>query len=96
MSTPKERGAKLAGFDAFKKAINDASFHHADDSGKEWGAAGKRMNEAAQIAFENAWSIYDLHDAFAAVGSYLLTKDDIINRIFKLGQAARVKTEDAA
>lgn len=93
MSTLKERGAQLAGFDAFEEAINAASYHHADDSGKEWGAAGKRMNEAAQIAFDQGWSIQDLHDAFAAVGDYLLTKDDIIGRIFKLGQAARAKAE---
>jgi hypothetical protein len=42
-------------FPAFKRALVNASYHYADDSGGEWGSAGECMREAARIAVEAAW-----------------------------------------
>jgi len=37
----------------FKKHASAASFHYADDSGKEWGSARKRKDQAMQLYRDN-------------------------------------------
>ena len=39
----------------FAKALNQASHHFADDSGKEWGHANLCMEQAADTAINAAW-----------------------------------------
>lgn len=39
----------------FKERLIDASYHYADDSGKEWNQATKAFDEACQIAFDEGW-----------------------------------------
>jgi len=39
-------------YQEFKKFINQASYHHADDSSKEWGEAILCLSKAADVAIE--------------------------------------------
>jgi hypothetical protein len=43
------------GYADFAKALNDASHHFADDSGKEWGQANRCMERAVEIAANETW-----------------------------------------
>jgi hypothetical protein len=55
--TPWPAGAVCpeADYAAFAEALNNASHHFADDSGKEWGAANRCMERAAGIAINARW-----------------------------------------
>lgn len=44
-----------AGYADFAKALNDASYYFADDSGKEWSEGHRCMAQAVEIAVNAAW-----------------------------------------
>jgi hypothetical protein len=62
-----------AGYADFAKALNDASHHYADDSGKEWGQAGACMERAVNVAINSAWPywvIKRMHREIAPLPSF--------------------------
>lgn len=58
----------------FKRIANQISYHHADDSGREWGLATKLMPElrAVEVAIRD-------RGLPRPEGQYLLGRDDRIN-----------------
>lgn len=52
----------------FSKALNQASHHFADDSGKEWGQADACMARAAEIAVNAAWPYWAVKRMYAEIG----------------------------
>ena len=96
MSTAKERCLKDAmtypAFDKVKELWNSASYHYADDSGGEWGAADTKMGEANQIMANNSWSdvmITRAHIAVAPLMSMQDIKGKYINFLVKERESAK-------
>jgi hypothetical protein len=44
--------------------LRTASYHYADDTGKEWGAAGRAMDDFVNKAVEHELSYYHLDDIY--------------------------------
>lgn len=56
----------LDGFQKFKRALNDASYHHAGP-GAEWSLAKKHIENAAQIAIEKEWPYWAMERMFREI-----------------------------
>lgn len=61
----------------FAKALNQASHHFADDSGKEWSAANACMDRAAEIAANAAWPYWAMKRMYQEIRP-LPTFDDFM------------------
>jgi hypothetical protein len=46
--------------------LRTASYHYADDSGKEWGAAARAMDEFIELAVEKELTYYHYEDVYTA------------------------------
>ena len=55
------------GYADFAAALNKASHHFADDSGKEWGAANDWMDAAADIAIDARWPYWAMKRMYREV-----------------------------
>lgn len=64
----------------FVEHLNSASYHFADDSGKEWGQASQHKIQAARIAIEDRWT----GGQIMSVSSWaraLVTPEDMVNLV---------------
>lgn len=46
--------------------LRTASYHYADDSGSEWGAANRTMDEFVKLSVENDLTYYHYEDIYTA------------------------------
>ena len=74
----------------FAKALNLASHHFADDSGKEWGAANRCMARAAEIAVGARWPYWAMQRMYKEI-SPLPTFDSFMGTYCKF-LLARART----
>ena len=59
----------VEGYSDFAKALKQASYHFADDSGKEWGSANACMDRAAEIAVNAAWPYWAMKRMYQEIGT---------------------------
>lgn len=57
----------LEGFQEFKRALLDASYHHAAASQQEWKLAKACVQKAAEIAIEQGWSYWAMDRMFREI-----------------------------
>lgn len=55
------------GYAEFAAALNKASHHFADDSGKEWGQAGDCMKKAVEIAINARWPYWAMQRMYREI-----------------------------
>lgn len=55
-------------YDDFASALNQASHHFADDSGKEWGRANDCMARAAEVAISARWPYWAMKRMHNEIG----------------------------
>lgn len=54
-------------FPEFSELLNKASYHHADDSGKEWGTAREYVARAAEVAIEADYPYWAMERMFSEI-----------------------------
>lgn len=62
------------------QALNDISFHHADDSGKEWGQAKVILDELADYVIAHKINYSVIRFIFLQ-GKYLCEQDQLMTRV---------------
>ena len=75
---PANAGQPLPGWEAFNECLQRASFHRADDSGREWGQAGRHIAEAGIIAVRHRWRGWQIAQAVTTAQA-LVTLDEIVD-----------------
>lgn len=71
----------------FKAALNAASFHFADDTGREWPQAARHIELAAEIAIIDnwrSWQIINQHSAASSLVPFDTLLQEILNKLRKI------------
>ena len=66
MKYPPNAGRPLPGYEAFHKALMNASFHNAADGAGEGNSAMSATRAAAKIAVINGWRFWQIEQAHKA------------------------------
>ena len=72
--------------------LQNASYHYADDSGKEWVLAAREMDKFVEKAFEYELTYYQLEEIIEAAAPLLATSaiyDAILLKGYRLEKAVK-------
>lgn len=70
------------GYPEFRAHLNQASYHHADDTGGEWGSGSDQVDLAAKIAVKYRWRFWQIQSAWAAVAP-LASFSSLMDKVIK-------------
>lgn len=61
------QSAHWPGHQDFVKLINDASYHFADDTTREWSLGREKLRKAAEILVANGWRFWMIQRVWAEI-----------------------------
>lgn len=67
-------------YESFKEALNQASYHYADDSGLEWSKARVELDAAVEIAIQNQYPFWAIKRMFGEIKP-LVDLDSFMGRL---------------
>ena len=83
------------GYQDFKKALNDASYHFADDSSKEWSRGNQCVRYAVQIAIENQYPYWAIERMIREINSLVTLSSFMsimVNRLYAIEKSVSQET----
>jgi len=82
VTAPSWRGAPALTLTAIVGLLSSASYHYADDSGKEWGAAQMKKMEVAALINQYKLSFYAIECLYKEAPQ-LFTLGDLIDAVIR-------------